>query len=96
MNGRSEELLASADDFILKPLKSEYIPLRGSIDFSVTTDSVVATATVRAGIGLKRITLNWGDGDFDTLTTRPGSAAAATADRGPECTAVRHVSVGPR
>jgi hypothetical protein len=40
--------------------------------FSVDTDSVVATATVLTDATMRRIMIDWGDGEIDTLTSRPG------------------------
>lgn len=40
--------------------------------FSVTTDSVVATATVSTDGTMSRIVVDWGDGKTDTLRHRPG------------------------
>ena len=43
---------------------------------SFTTDSVVATATVRTDATMRRIVVQWGDGKIDTLRYRPGIEAA--------------------
>jgi hypothetical protein len=42
------------------------------LDFSVTTDSVVATATIRTDATTRRIVVDWGDGKTDFLNARPG------------------------
>lgn len=42
------------------------------IDFSVETDSVVATVTILTDNTMKRIMIDWGDGETDTLNSRPG------------------------
>ncbi len=41
-------------------------------DFSITTDSVVVTATVVTDETMKRIVIDWGDGNTDALKARPG------------------------
>lgn len=41
------------------------------VDFSVTTDSVVATATVVTDDTMRRIFVDWGDGNTDVLNIRP-------------------------
>jgi hypothetical protein len=41
------------------------------VDFSVETDSVVATVTIQTNDTLKRILIDWGD-DSETLNSRPG------------------------
>lgn len=43
------------------------------VDFFVTTDSVVATATVITDTASSRIIISWGDGDADVLRLPPGS-----------------------
>jgi hypothetical protein len=44
---------------------------------SITTDSVVATATLRTtGTTMRRIVVQWGDGSVNTLRHRPGIEAA--------------------
>jgi hypothetical protein len=65
------------DEFIrglevsVKPQRSQDI--QASIaSFSVTTDSVVATATVVTDGVMSRIVVDWGDGNRDTLNARPG------------------------
>lgn len=42
------------------------------VDFSIETNSVVATATVRTDDTMKRILVDWGDGNTNTLNARPG------------------------
>jgi hypothetical protein len=42
------------------------------VGFSVTTDSVVATATVNTDNNMKRIVVTWGDGSSDTHAAIPG------------------------
>ena len=43
---------------------------------SVTTDSVVATATVQTDKTVRRIVVTWGDGTIDTLRNLPGVEVA--------------------
>src|SRR5688500_12375107 len=43
---------------------------------SITTDSVVATATVKLDGTMKRIVVQWGDGSTNTLRSRPGVETA--------------------
>ena len=45
-------------------------------DCSITTDSVVATATVTTDGTMRRIVVQWGDGKINTLRYRPGIEAA--------------------
>jgi hypothetical protein len=47
-------------------------PLAGEVDFTISTDSVVATALVTPNASMRRIVMDWGDGSTDTLTSRPG------------------------
>jgi hypothetical protein len=49
------------------------------LEFSITTDSVVATATIRTDSIVRRIVVDWGDGKTDVVNTVPG----------------HHVPVGP-
>ena len=45
-------------------------------DFSVTSNSVVATATIRTDGIMRRIVVDWGDGKTDILNARPGGHVA--------------------
>ena len=57
---------------VLKPLPK---PPRAAAlinECSVTTDSVVATATIKTSGTVRRIVVQWGDGKIDTLRTLPG------------------------
>jgi hypothetical protein len=49
------------------------------VDFSITTDSVVATATILTDNTMSRIVVDWGDGEVDTLTYKPGELAPAAS-----------------
>jgi hypothetical protein len=42
------------------------------VNFSIATDSVVAIATVITDDTMRRIVIDWGDGETDTLNYRPG------------------------
>ena len=42
------------------------------LDFSLTSNSVVATATIRTDGIVRRIVVDWGDGKTDILNARPG------------------------
>ena len=47
-------------------------PLAGELQFSVTSDSVVATATVTPSGPMRKILIAWGDGETSVLNSRPG------------------------
>ncbi|WP_372742214.1 hypothetical protein [Neptunomonas sp.] len=55
----------------VKPLPPKSVPHRVS-NFSVTTDSVVAKATIVTSSDTRRISIDWGDGHNDTIRIRPG------------------------
>ncbi|SFG46524.1 hypothetical protein SAMN04488063_2136 [Halopelagius inordinatus] len=42
------------------------------VDSSVATDSVVATATIVTDDPVRRVEVDWGDGETDVVTRRPG------------------------
>lgn len=47
-------------------------PVARIVDFSVGTESVVATATVVTDDATRRIEVDWGDGEEDVINHRPG------------------------
>jgi hypothetical protein len=47
-------------------------PLASEVQFSITTDSVVATATVTPAGPVRKILIAWGDGEASALYSRPG------------------------
>jgi hypothetical protein len=47
-------------------------------EFSIETNSVVATATIRTDGIMKRIVVDWGDGKSDSLTVTPGTHVGST------------------
>jgi hypothetical protein len=55
-------------------VKPQAIPPKAAniAECTVTTDSVVATATVRVPGTMRRIVAQWGDGSVDTLHSTPG------------------------
>lgn len=53
------------------------------VDFAVETDSVVATATIRTDGVVRRIVVDWGDGETDILNTVPGRHVAVFPPRDP-------------
>lgn len=53
------------------------------LDFSVTTDSVVATATIRTDGTMRQILVDWGDGKTDFLSSRPGVHLPGSGPREP-------------
>jgi hypothetical protein len=55
----------------IKPEPERY-PVANIADFLITTDSVVAIATVVTDNTMRRIVIDWGDGETDTLNYRPG------------------------
>ncbi len=57
---------------VLKPLPKPPRAAAVINECSVTTDSVVATATVRTSGAVRRIVVQWGDGKIDTLRVLPG------------------------
>jgi hypothetical protein len=59
-------------------VKPQPLPPRAGIiaECTITTDSVVATATVRTERTMRRIVMQWGDGTVNTLRNRPGVEAA--------------------
>lgn len=62
----------SADVFErVKPLPPQEIAHSIS-GFTITTDSVVAKATIETDTNTRRIILDWGDGEIDTITILPG------------------------
>lgn len=56
----------------IKPLEDNP-PAAKIVDFSVTTDSVVATATIVTDDATQRFKVLWGDGDEDVINHQPGS-----------------------
>jgi hypothetical protein len=58
------------DEISLEPVTRH--PLAGELQFSITTDSVVATATVTPSEPMRKIFIAWGDGETSTLNWRPG------------------------
>lgn len=48
-------------------------PAARIVDFSITTDSVVATATVITDEATRRVEIDWGDGEEDVVNHRPGT-----------------------
>jgi hypothetical protein len=59
-------------------VKPQPLPPRAAIiaECTITTDSVVATATVRTERMMRRIVVQWGDGAVNTLRNMPGVEAA--------------------
>lgn len=56
------------------PLSSQEYHTRAAeiLSSSITTDSVVATATVVTGDATRRLKVRWGDGDEDVVNHQPG------------------------
>jgi hypothetical protein len=59
-----------ANEISLEPV--EVRPLASELRFSITTDSVVATATVTPAGPMRKILIAWGDGETSALYSRPG------------------------
>jgi hypothetical protein len=74
-NGQTQSMLGK--DISLKPVKAR--PLADGLQLSITTDSVVATATVTPGGPMKKILIAWGDGQTSALNSRPGIPAPVGA-----------------
>jgi hypothetical protein len=75
MGQRKARTLAEHPTIVLdpKPLPAKAANIE---ECNVTTDSVVATATVRTDSIMRRIVVQWGDGAVTTLRNRPGIEAA--------------------
>ena len=56
----------------LDPIKQP-TPIPRIIDFFVTTDSIIACATIVVDAPTRRIRIDWGDGQADTLRLPPGA-----------------------
>lgn len=64
--------IAIAPDLLaLDPIKQS-TPIPRIIDFFVTTDSIIACATIVVDAPTRLIRIDWGDGQADTLRLKPG------------------------
>jgi hypothetical protein len=69
------------EEILLEPETKH--PLAGELQFRITTDSVVATATVTPSEPMRKIFIAWGDGETSSINRRPGiptSAATVVGD----------------
>jgi hypothetical protein len=75
MRPRKAQIPAEHPTIVLEPKPvPENAGLIGECD--VTTDSVVATATIRSDTTVRRIVVQWGDGAIATLRNTPGIEVA--------------------
>ena len=58
-------------DIVIEP-DIKVRPLADELQFSITTDSVVATVTVTPRGSVRKILIAWGDGETSSLYSRPG------------------------
>lgn len=75
MDPRKGRTLADHPTIVLEP-KPPPEKAANIEECSVTTDSVVATATVRTDSVMRRIVVQWGDGAITKLRNRPGIEVA--------------------
>lgn len=65
-----QELASISNQTLLEPVGPRL--LANALQLSITTDSVVATATVTPSGAMKNLFIAWGDGATSSLSSRPG------------------------
>lgn len=75
--GKDQPRLRDFRGFTVVPVRPKGRPTTHALirELSIDTNSVVATVTVRTDTVVKRVSVDWGDGKKDTVSTTPGGVA---------------------